>query len=196
MRGLVLAGALCCLLSLPVVAQRVSIRGGFHPPAQQVPAFGIPPVGPIPPLGTTTPTAVPGERGFGRYGRGFGYGFPGYFAAYDGGGYGYQASPGVVIVMPPPSQPVAPPPEPAQPVLHDYAKSNAQELTAGVPTEFAIVGTDHMTHPAIAVWAQGGMLHYIEPGGAAAQMPLGAVDREATEHANAARGLRLQVPLP
>jgi hypothetical protein len=192
MKGFVLACALGGLLSLPAAAQRGGSHGGFahpSPPASTGPVFGIPPVGPIPPLGMTTPGQ---ERSGGRRGFGGGYGYyPGFYTDYDGGAYPPPASPGVVYVMPPPAP--TPPPEPAQPVLHDYTKENGPEA-AGAPTEFAIVGKDHVTRRAVAVWTQGGALHYIDPDGAGGQLPLGAVDREATRQANAAVGLKLQVP--
>jgi len=126
---------------------------------------------------------------------GYGYGNPGYLL---GGGYqnqdgSYQATPGIVMVGPEPAQP-APPLRPVQAEVHDYATMYPAGPADGPSAQFSIVGKDHVTHAALAVWAQGGMLQYVEAGGPGGQMPLSAVDRDATRQANAAKGLRLQVP--
>jgi hypothetical protein len=140
-----------------------------------------------------------GERGFRRFERGSGAGYNNWYpafysdSAYQGSESAYQASPSMVVVMPEAVQP-ATPPRPVQAEVHDYTKINPPETAQGPPAEFAIVGKDHATRHAVAVWAQSGVLHYVDPDGASNQMPLSAVDREATWQANAAKGLRLQIP--
>ena len=207
MKALISACALCGLIWLPAAGQG---GGGSHPgfihaggpartavPAGQAGTVGIPPLGLLPPMGTTTsPTLArrgfrQGERGFGR-GQGFGYWYPVSYDDYYQGDYApYQASPSMVVVMPD-AQP-APPPRIVQGEVHDYTKTSPPETEQGPPAEFSIVGKDHVAHPAVAAWAQDGTLYYLDADGAGGKMPLGAVDREATRQANSAKGLRLQV---
>jgi hypothetical protein len=174
MKALISACALCGLIWLPAAGQRASR------PAGPVATFGIPP------LGSTSPVRVfrPSGRGLGG---GYGTWLPG---GYDDNQY--QAAPGLVAVP----QEVRPPAPPriVQGEVRDYTKTNPPETAAGAPAEFSIVGKDHVAHPAVAVWAQDGSLHYLDADGAAGTMPFGAVDREATRQANAAKGLRFQVP--
>ena len=171
MKAFISACALCGLIWLPAGAQRGGfVRAGFvSQPGATSPG---------------RPTRPPG--------RGAGYGFfPGAWS--DTGGYGYQAAPSTVVVMPQ----IAPPPLPVRPVqgeIRDYTKTNPPETASGPPAEFSVVGKDRVAHAAVAVWAQEGVLHYVDAEGAGGAMPLGAVDREATRAANSAKGLRLQIP--
>jgi len=117
---------------------------------------------------------------------------PGGYDNYRGDNYAYQAAPTIVAVPAAVEPPT--PPRVVQGEVRDYTKTNPAEPAAGSPEEFSIVGKDHVAHPAVAVWEQDGLLHYLDADGVAGKMPLGAVDREATRQANAAKGLRLQVP--
>ena len=206
MRALVSACALCGLLWLPAAAQRgggggghMGARGGGfgvpRPVVQPVPTgtTGIPPLGTIPPVGS-----IP-QRGFGRFGNG-GLWFPGFDGGggyygpdgYQSGGYPYQAIPTIIEVNP--QGPVSPPERTAQGVVHDYTNTNPPEASQGPAAEFSVIGKDQVAHPAVAVWAQEGMLHYIGPDGSAGIMPVSSVDRAATQQANSAKDLHLQIP--
>lgn len=187
MKALISACALCGLIWLPAAGQRGFAHAGSGRPATPASTIGIPPLGSIPPLGTTSPVRV-----FRRPSRGFGYWFPGVSDDYQGDSYAYQATPSIVAV--PETVRLPSPPRIVQGEVREYAKTNPPGPVEGPPAEFSIVGKDHVAHPAVAVWEQGGSLHYLDSDGAAGTMPLGAVDREATRQANAAKGLRLQVP--
>jgi hypothetical protein len=145
-------------------------------------------------MGTASPTL--NQRGYRQVQRGFsqgggyGYWFPGAYDNSQAEYSPYQASPSMVVVMP---EAPAPPPRVVQGEIRDYTKSNPPGTDQGSPAEFSIVGTDHVAHPAVAVWAEGGTLHYLDADGAGGNMPLSAVDREATRQANSAKGLRLQL---
>ena len=203
MKASICACALCALLSLPAVAQR---GGGYHggggvvqmgvPPG----ATGIPPLGGIPAMGTVGP--LRGMRGYRNgFGGGYGYGYgwlpemedyTGYGYGYDGqGNQPYAAAPSLVVV--PEQLPPPPPPRLVKGTVHDYTAVNPPETNAPA-AQFDIVGKDRATHQAVAVWAQSGVLHYVDADGVINQMPVTAVDRAATREANAAKGLRLQVP--
>ena len=202
MKALISACALCGLIWLPAAGQGGNgFHGGFvraggpGRPAPPSGSIGVPPLGPLPPMGTASPSLRPRgvrqvQRGLGQ-GGGYGYWFPG--AAYDDSQAEYspyQATPSMVVVMPE-EQPA--PPRIVQGEVRDYTKTNPSETEQGSPAEFSIVGKDHVAHPAVAVWAQDSTLHYLDADGAAGSMPLSAVDREATRQANSAKGLRLQL---
>lgn len=190
MKGLLSACALCGLIWLPAAGQRGFGHPGFGRPAAPVSTIGIPPLATAPPIVSPQRGFRPSGRGFGG---GYGYWLPGGYDGYRGDNDAYQATPSMVVVMPEAVR-AATPPRPVQGEVRDYTKTNPPESAAGSPAEFSVVGKDHLAHPAVAVWEQDGLLHYVDADGAAGKMPLGAVDREATRQANAAKGLRLQVP--
>jgi hypothetical protein len=193
-------------------AQRVFIHAGSGTPTGFSGNFGLPPVGPIPPLGLTTPGFSGLGRNFNRFGfggfgglgfggfgglgfGGFGYGFPGFYGGY-GGDYGeaYQSAPNVIVLVPQQEGGAPqPPPEPARPEIREYK----QPESAGTqtPAAFSIVSRDGMVRPAAAVWVQAGVVNYITPDGADGELPLASVDREATRRANAEKQLTLQLPV-
>ena len=160
-----------------------SIRGGFN---------GLPPVGPIPPLGSfrnfNQPTFDPlrkgGNAGDGFFPFGYGYLDTGY---YDAG----QQGPVIVVAFQEPSVP-PPPPPPPQPEVHEYSWTQAGNDPSAV---FTIVSTDGNNPSAVAVWVQGNTVRYITPDGGAGQLPLNSVDRAATRMANAAKNLTLVLPV-
>ncbi|HEY1204507.1 MAG: hypothetical protein ABSH46_04835 [Bryobacteraceae bacterium] len=125
-------------------------------------------------------------------GGGYGYWLPGFDNGYRGDDYAYEATPRIVVVP----QTIEPPTPPrlVRGEVRDYTKTNPPEPAEGPPAEFTIVGTDHLGHPAVAVWEQDGLLHYLNADGVAGKMPLSAVDRDATRQANAAKGLQLHLP--
>jgi len=163
-----------------------SIRAGFN---------GLPPVGPIPPLGSFRNFSQSisfdplrkggkgGNVGDGFFPFGYGYLDTGYYAA------GQQ---GPVIVLAPQEPFVPPPPPPPpQPEVHEYSWTQAGNDPSAV---FSIVSTDGNNYSAVAVWVQGNTVRYIAPDGGAGQLPLNSVDRAATRMANAARNLTLVLP--
>jgi len=195
MKALICACAICGLIWLPAAGQ----RGGGSQGAFVQGGGSARPAGPaatvgIPQMGTASPTLSQrgfrqAERAFGGSGA-YGYWLPGAYEDSQAEYAPYQATPTMVVVMPeaPPA-----PPRIVQGEVRDYTKTNPAETDQGSPTEFSIVGKDHVAHPAVAVWAQDGTLHYLDADGAAGNMPLSAVDREATRQANSAKGLRLQL---
>jgi hypothetical protein len=173
MKGLLVAVVVCGLV--PAQAQRAGGHAGVSGPA-------------------ATPDTA--RRGFGDGGRrSFGRGLPFFYGGYDGGTYAYPAAPGVTIVMPAPAEPEKPP-EPAQPVVHEYTRQAAPEPAGRAASEFSLVGSDGSVRSAIAVWVQGDVLHYVDPEGGHGQLPLSAVNPASTRRANAEKGLTLRLPAP
>ncbi len=168
--------------------------------------IGLPPVGPIPPLGGAF---EPGRHGRGRGAGAFGAGYFGYpflwgDSGYDDGYYSqpYSASPSVVVVMPNAQPaPPAPPPAPARAEVREYSQPSQPQAGAaqaaaqpqGTGT-FTIVGKDGRTREAIAVWVANGAVNYVSPDGEGVTLPLASVDRHATAAANARNGLTLRLP--
>jgi hypothetical protein len=159
-----------------------AIRPGFGGHGMRNPgSFGLPPLGPIPPLGTWR-----NFNRFGSYGNGWGglgWGYPAY-GGYDGPidyDGGYEAP------MPMPEQEtcspviVEPPPPPARPEIHEYNWQGPSDPQA----TFAIVAKDGSVHLAIAVWVQGNKVRYVAPDDSSGQLALESVDRAATRKVNA-----------
>ncbi len=187
MKALIPAAVLCGLIWMPAAGQ----RGGFGRGSLGRSSGPASTVG-IPPLATPSPMMAP-RNGVRPSGRGFGgTWFPGFYDGSQRDDYAYQAAPSIVVVPEAVQSPA--PRRVAQGEVHDYTKTSAPTPVEGPPAEFTIVGRDHLAHSAVAVWAQDGALHYVDADGVAGNLPLGSVDREATRRANAANGLRLQVP--
>jgi hypothetical protein len=198
-RRLLLAALICGLA--PAFAQRGGhMRGGERRPP-----------GPLrlpdqPHRGQRPHSFINGERDRGERRSGSGEGFfPGFYGdwfpgfwdgydMYDGGGYAYPVTSNTTIVMP--SPPAAPekPPEPAQPVVHEYGKPGEFVPPDGPASQFSIVEKDGRVLLATAAWVQDDALHYLDSDGGGGHIPLNAVDRSSTARANAVKGLRLQVP--
>jgi hypothetical protein len=53
---------------------------------------------------------------------------------------------------------------------------------------------DGTTHPAILVWVQNGVLHFIDPSGKTVKVPVSTLDRNATERLNREKNLELHLP--
>ncbi len=176
---------------------------GFRSPGFQR-QFGLPQLEPIPPLGgepflqRRAPFA--GNR-FGRLGRGSSFYplvWPGYFGDEV---YSYAPAPNIFVVQPPtlaafqPAAP-APPPKPAQPVVHEYNFSEAETAPAP-PAEqraFVIALKDGSKASAVAVWVQGRTLHYIDRDDNERQVALSEVDRGLTQKLNREQQLPLSLP--
>lgn len=154
-------------------------------------SIGLPPVGPIPPLG---PTVL--NNHFRNFGRGGGGGFGlGYLGAYEGSGYaGYPDTVYQIPVLLPQQEScpasMQPPPPPVQSQLHEYKWPDSGDTAA----QFAIISKNGEMHSAVAVWVQGNNIHYVKKDDTAGVLALDSVDREATDSANAARHLVLPLP--
>jgi hypothetical protein len=154
--------------------------------------FGLPPVGPIPPLGSTG--TYNRFRNYGYGWGGLGVSYPYALDGYGGPAYyddGYQ---GPMIVMPEQDcgpTVFQPPPPPVRPELHEY---KWPESSADTAATFALVLTDGSVRAAIAVWIQDNTLNYITPEGAGERLELHSINRENTRMANAAKHLTLSLP--
>jgi hypothetical protein len=140
-----------------------------------------------------------GDR-FGRSNFNGGFGWPGY------GGWGFPfvddydyAPPDPPTVIVPvtiqftgPPLPPPPPPDPARLAVRTYVWPDAPEPQSA--NTFAILSKDGGMRSAIAVWVDGGQLHYKTADGGGGRVPIGQIDREATVRANAERGLKLWLP--
>lgn len=204
MKGLA-AGIVALMSFLPphCAAQRAGFHGGGNSAPRASFNFGLPPVGPIPPLGPIRVFDGFGPR-FGANGRGMnrggGWGFPGVygfgaFPDYYNDYYSGEEYQTPNVVMPSaqicPAVIPEPPPQPARPELHEYKWPNTGNEQ---PAVFTIVMQRGPARTAVAVWLQGNFVHYVAPDGTAARLPLGSIDREATRRANAEKHLTLQLP--
>jgi hypothetical protein len=137
-----------------------------------------------------------GGVGCGSIGKGlnsdFGGGYPAFFASSDYSSDGYQAYQMPVMVMPPlPVQPPWIPEPPVRSQIHEYAWKDTGGAQAGT---FTIVLRDGTTRTAVAVWAQGPMIHYVDANNRSHSLPLHSIDRERTMHVNLEKHLLLQLP--
>jgi hypothetical protein len=181
------------------------LRGGFFVTPQRTSFdFGIPPLSAIPPLGVNTlgvdvlRATFPGFRGFdprlGSLGfSGFG-GFPLLPVIADGYGEAGER----VIVLQPIQMPYQAPrkPEIAHPAMHEYkeAAETSSALSGAQQPVFTLAMKDGTTTPAILVWVQKGVLHYIDPAGKTVHVPLSTLDRDATQRLNRDKNLELHLP--
>ena len=84
-----------------------------------------------------------------------------------------------------------PPPEPARPVMHEYAWPDA----GGDPhATFSIASRDGLVRSAVAVWVQGNEVGFTAADGRAGRMPQASIDCGATERLNTQNKLRLSLP--
>jgi hypothetical protein len=189
----------------PETSNIVRLRGGLVILPQRTSFdFGIPPLSAIPPIGVNTlgvdvlRAILPGFTGFNpRVGSlgfsGFG-GFPLLPVIADEYGTGGER----VIVLQPIQMPYQAPPKPeiAHPAMHEY-KEPAETTSVpagGQQPAFTLAMRDGSTSPAILVWVQKGVLHYIDPRGKTVQVPLSNLDRDATQRLNREKNLQLHLP--
>lgn len=201
MKELMLAFAVVwSLLPVQSAAQRAGGRvgggvsfhsGPFHSGPRPAMGFsgnyGLPSVGPIPPL---TGLRDLNFRRFGRTLPGSGWGYPALYAGYDDPSL--AGSPIVVLPEPEGCAPAAtPPPPPAKPEIHEY---NWPESRSDPSAVFSIVLKDGKVRSAAAVWLQGNTVRYINPDGNIAWVALESINREATRSSNAVKNLTLSIP--
>jgi hypothetical protein len=222
MKGLAIgAMILVSLPPRPCHAQRAVFRVQTHFGPRFTPNFGLPSVGPIPPLGPIRsfpdrPTfdqffghglnrnlgceflgaGFNGGSGCGFFGQGlssdFGGGYPAFYASPDYNSEGYQGYQIPAIVMPPlPVQPPLIPEPPVRPQMHEYVWKDTGVSHSGI---FTIVLRDGTTRIAVAVWAQGTMIHYVDANNRTGSFPLRSIDRESTMRVNTEKHLTLQLP--
>jgi len=162
--------------------------------------LGLPPLGPIPPLGGSAPFFTFHNRfsGFGSSAF-FPSDFPLFLGGYDSG---YPSSPSIVIIQPPAPQMIVEqaPREVIQAVIHDY-----KELPAAAPavrpatveeSTFVIALNDGSRLAASAVWVQDSTVHYIDADDRYHEVPLTSIDRQSTRRLNLERNLDLRLPAP
>ena len=196
MKQLVIGAIVLCSLSISDSdAQRRGGGGRFFGGAGIGGSYrdgyiGLPPVRPIPPLGSIRPFNRFRNQGYGSGAVGWGYS-----AAFDGyGDSGYSGQYQIpILVMPEPQSYIPPPPPPAQPELHNYSWP---AVGSDPDALFSIISKDRIVRPAVAVWVQGDTVHYITPEDHDGRLALDSVDREATRSANAAKHLVLALPAP
>jgi hypothetical protein len=139
----------------------------------------------------------------GGFGYGRGYGWP-YFPIW---GYDFTAPlpysdnyteeyplSGNLIIPPAPGTAPAPPPQPAVSVIHEYDFGKEAAGLGGKPVTFTIVLKDGSTRQATASWVAGGKLHYVDLQARQPVLPPELIDRSATERANKAKNLRMELP--
>jgi hypothetical protein len=164
--------------------------------------------------------------GYGGYGYpyySYGYGSP-YLGGYWGGfsdayypydygyaaspGYGYAASPAVTVVYPAQQSMapvyVAPPPERANPAIHEYDQYG-QEIRGGGSSGssggarasspiYLFAFQDHAIRAAAAYWVEGKTLHYVTLQHEEKQAALESLDRPLTLQLNRERQIPIQLP--
>jgi hypothetical protein len=179
-------------------------RSGFGFPSQGFGNFGLPPVGPIPPLGVS---AFGNQFGFDNQ---FGFGprffsssafFPFAYPLFLGGDEAvYPPAPNTIIVEPPPPPPVIVqqmPRETVRAAIHEYQPTATAEPVPGQEQPaFAIVLNDGSVQSAVAVSVQDDVLQYVDPDGEHRRVPLETVDRQATRRVNREQKLELRLPPP
>jgi len=142
-------------------------------------------------------------RGRGGFRYGSGYGWP-YFPIWDydlpapltsGEEYaeGYPLSGNLII--PPAAGTVPPsPPQPAVSVIHEYDFGREAAGLGGEAATFTIVLKDGSTRQATATWVAGGKLHYVDLQARQPVLSPELIDRDATERANKAKNLQMELP--
>ena len=168
---------------------------GFRPPGPQR-QFGLPPLQPIPPLGGEPLLLRRGPFAGNRFSR-LGYG-P---AAFGDEVYSYVPTPNIYVIQALPAAALepeapAPPPKPAEPVIHEYhfSEAAAAPLPPVEERAYVIVLKDGSKDSAVAVWVQGRTLHYIDSDDNERNVALSEIDRTLTRKLNREQQLPLSLP--
>ena len=137
---------------------------------------------------------------------GYGYAYLPYGAADSSLAYGddaddsYSLQPALYVPQPPARVQPPPPPAPRPPghaVITEYhwpAAASSSSLSGSEPQSFAIVLKNGSTLSAAAVFASGGILHYVDLDQRHLGVSMSQVDRAATLKLNQARNLSLYLP--
>jgi hypothetical protein len=128
------------------------------------------------------------------------------------GGGGWYPQPVVTAPVMPPvmlvnQQNVAPPapilvvnpdykPEVAQPVLREYSAVSKPyaDFEPSAQKIFLLTLKDGTLRQAVAFWAEGETLHFVQPDHKQEKVALGQLDRESTKRFNAERGIEIKLP--
>jgi len=182
--------------------QSIPQQGGIN--------IGLPPLSPIPWLSPVQPF---GQAPFGQAAPNAPFGRnPANFRSFPWTGFvGYpvlgSAYPApqqppiqniVLIQTAPQAAPAAPQPPPsARPVIQEFRQAtSAQPASTAEPRAFFVSLKDGTRLSALAVWADGNDLRYVDQEGAHWRVALSAIDREATRQLNRAQNLDLRLPPP
>lgn len=179
------------------------VLGGFGFRSQGFINLGIPPVGPIPPLGVNS-SFFGLDRRFGFRHHFFPstdffpYAFPLFAGGYD---YGYPPGPNVIVIQQPAPQVIVQqvPREVVRPEIRNYKEAPPAAVTVppaatGEGATFVIALNDGSVRAASAVWAQDRVLHYVDKDDIHHQVPMRSVNRELTRKLNRERKLELWLP--
>jgi len=139
------------------------------------------------------PIVTAGRHGGAKAGRGHGsYGLAGVVPGASSLGFddswlgeSYGEPP---VIQPQVLAPYMPPPMAARPVLLEYPWPESPGPSAAT---FSLVLKDGSVRFAAAVWEQDGAVHYTAADGIAGELPLDAIDADATHRLNAEAGLVL-----
>lgn len=87
-------------------------------------------------------------------------------------------------------------PEVAKPVMREYSNiSNPYEnFTPAAVKVYLLALKDGTLRQAVAFWAEGGKLHYVQPGHKQDALALADLDRESTKRFNTERGIEIRLP--
>lgn len=87
-------------------------------------------------------------------------------------------------------------PEVAKPVLREYSNiSNPYEnFTPAARKVYLLTLKDGTLRQAVAFWAEGDTLHFVQPDHKQENVPMSNLDRESTKRFNSERGLEIRLP--
>jgi hypothetical protein len=184
----------------------IQLPPGYFLTSQQTAVnLGIPPISPIPWLGVNTLGVNVLNASTLGWNPQLGLSNVVYpLNGYGAGGYpllpvitdsGYEGGPNVIVLQPI-QMPVQPPPPPVivKSSIHEYQQPAESAQAGAQPSAFTLVMRDGSSQPAILVWVEGDVLHYIDPAGKTLRIPLATVDRDATERLNQEKNVSLHLP--
>jgi hypothetical protein len=187
---------LALTLSSAFAQHRGAIAGGYG--RMPAPGFTRPPTG-----------YFRGFRGFGgnnhgfarnRFGFGVAYGWPYYdvpplyYGDEIADEYSHYSSANAIPVPFPEEFAVLPPARPAVSVMHEYRFGLQLASHQRDMANLTIVLKDGSTRSASASWVSGGMLHFVDLQSRQQSLAPQLIDREATERANEAKNLSMELP--
>jgi len=130
----------------------------------------------------------------------------GFYGGGYSGGYYPPAQPPMVVV----NQQYVPPAPPApilvvnpdyrseapKPVMTEYSniRNPYENFQPSAPKVFLLALKDGTLRQAVAFWAEGEKLHYVQPDHKQESLPLASLDREPTRRFNSERGIEIRLP--